>query len=59
MLITHHWPLRGSAGNYQLHLAKYCGIAVVLVGNHGSPYCTQTFERLLRAEDTIKLQLLD
>lgn len=47
MLITHHWPPKGSAENYQLHLAKYCGIAVALVGNHRSLYCIQTFEHLL------------
>lgn len=48
MLITHHWPPKGSAGNCQLHLAKYCGIAVAPVGNHRSLYCIQTFEHLLR-----------
>lgn len=52
MLITHHWPPKGNARSYQLHLAKYCGIAVALAGSHRSLYCTQTFEHLLRAEDT-------
>lgn len=59
MLITHRRPPKGSARSYQLRLAKYCGIAVAPVGNHRPLYCTQTSEHLLRAEDTIKLQLLD
>lgn len=59
MLMTHHRPPKGNAGSYQLHPAKCCGIAVALVGSHRSLYCTHTFAHLLRAEDGIKLQLLD